>query len=543
MNKYTLVALSVTGGILSGLAWTGWCTGLILLIAFVPFFLIENYLFENQKKFSLNACFIYFLPGFVIFSIIALGWMRVASITGAICVIMGLSFLMAFTMWLAHIVRVKAGNITGFISILTFWLGYEFITLNMNLISPWLDLGNGLSKDIFFIQWYEVTGTAGGSLWILVSNLFLTLFLVNSPVRKQRTRLFLWIWLSVIIIPSIISITRYYTIDQNKRVVSEVAIIQPNSDPYTEKFTIPFEEQLKKVIGMASASATDKTDWIITPETTVDDPVNLDDLNNNKYIRMIKELTERYPNASVVTGLVSYRVYPSFAEAPTLSARETDISGSWYDHFNSAFKIDTGKTIEVYHKSKLVPGIEMQFSNGPGRFISKILPFLGGTKWGYGIQKERTCFQHKDTGQKIAPVICYESVFGEYVTFYIKKGAGAIFVITNDGWWKNTNGYKQHLSFASLRAIETRRPVARAANTGISGIIDIRGAITSESEWWTQTTLRGEIYPETRITIYVKYGDYLMRISSIISVLILIFIFIIIPIRKKSLRFEKTVQP
>ena len=177
MNKYTLVALSVTGGILSGLAWSGWCSGLILLIAFVPFFLIENHLFENQKKFSLNAFFIYILPGFVIFSIIALGWMRVASITGAICVIMGLSFLMAFTMWMAHIVRVKAGNVYGFVSLITFWLGYEFITLNMNLISPWLDLGNGLSKDIMFIQWYEVTGTAGGTLWILISNLSLTLFL------------------------------------------------------------------------------------------------------------------------------------------------------------------------------------------------------------------------------------------------------------------------------------------------------------------------------------------------------------------------------
>ena len=204
----------------------------------------------------------------------------------------------------------------------------------------------------------------------------------------------MWIWLSVIIIPSLISITRYYTISQNNTVISEISIIQPDYDPYTEKFTVPFEEQLKKVIDLASASVTDKTDWIITPETTVDDPVNLDDLNNNKYIKMIRDLTEHHPKASVVTGLVSYRLYPPSAEAPTVSARKTDISGSWYDHFNSAFKIDTGKTIEVYHKSKLVPGIEMQFSNGPGRLISRILPYLGGTKWGYGIQKERTCFEH-----------------------------------------------------------------------------------------------------------------------------------------------------
>lgn len=543
MNKYTLVTLSVTGGILSGLAWTGWCSGLVLLISFIPFFLIENYLFQNPKRFSINAFFIYLLPGFLIFSIIAIGWMRVASILGAICVVMGLSFLMSFTMWLAHVVRMKAGNIPGLVSMITFWLGYEYITLNVNLISPWLDLGNGLSKDIMFIQWYEVTGTAGGTLWVLISNLFLTLVLIKSQADRKRSGLLLMIWSCIIIIPSIISITRFYTIQHTETDPSEVLIIQPDYDPYTEKFMIPFDVQLKKAIDMASASATDKTEWIVTPETTVDDPVNLDDLNNNKYIRMIKDLCNQYPKASVVAGLVSYRIYPSVIVAPTISARKTDTSDLYYDHFNSGFKIDTGKTIEVYHKSKLVPGIEMQFSNGPSRFISEILPFLGGTKWGFGIQNERNCFEHEPTSQKIAPVICYESVFGEYVTEYINKGANAIFVITNDGWWKNTNGYKQHLSFASLRAIETRRPVIRAGNTGVSCFIDIKGARTSETEWWTRTTLRGEFYPETKLTTYVKHGDLILRISSIISLLILFVIFIFIPIRKKTIFFNRKVQP
>jgi apolipoprotein N-acyltransferase len=534
MNKYTLVVLSGTGGILSGLAWTDWCSGLVLLVAFVPFLLIENYLFDNPKKFSPNAFFIYIIPGFVLFCIISLGWMRVASITGAICVIMGLSFLMAFTMWLSHIVRLKAGNVPGFISLITFWLGFEFLSLNTAIITPWLNLGNGLSKDIMFIQWYEATGTAGGSLWILCSNLFLTIFLVNSAVKVKRNRFFLWVWLCIIIIPALISIARYCTIKPFEDKESEVIIIQPNTDPYNEKFVVPFEDQLRSVLGMAAANVTDKTDWIITPETTVDDPVNLDDPENDKYVRIIKEFALLYPHASIVTGLVSYRLYPPSPEAPTKSARKTDASGSYYDHFNSAFNINTGKTIEVYHKSKLVPGIEMQFSNGPGRFIGRILPYLGGTKWGYGVQKERTCFEHPSHLYKIAPVICYESVFGSYVTGYIRNGAEALFIITNDGWWKNTNGYKQHLSFASMRAIETRRPVARAANTGISCIISIKGKRSEETDWWTPAVVKGEIYPETRITPYVKYGDYLLYISSFISVFILLVIFIAIPIRKKK---------
>jgi apolipoprotein N-acyltransferase len=543
MNKYTLVSLSVIGGILSGLAWTGWCSGLILLFSFVPFFLIENYLYENPKRFTPNAFFIFILPGFVIFSIISLAWMRVASITGAICVIMGLSFLMAFTTWMAHIIRLRAGNLPGFISIIAFWLGYEYISLNVNIISPWLNLGNGLSKDILFIQWYEVTGTAGGSLWILCSNLFLTIFLVNSLTKKRMNELYLIIWLSIIIIPSAISIYRYHTIKHSNRNLSEVVVIQPNIDPYTEKFTIPFQDQLKKVITMASAEITNKTDWVITPETTIDDPANLDDLANDKYVRQIKEMAKQHPGINVVTGLVTYKLYPAMKDAPTVSARKIDASGLYYDHFNSAVQIDTGESFGIYHKSKLVPGIEMQFSNGPGRFITRILPYLGGTKWGYGIQKDRECFEHTATSMKIAPVICYESVFGKFVTNYVKKGAEALFIITNDGWWKNTNGYKQHLYFASLRAIETRRPVARAANTGVSCLIDIRGKRTYETDWWSKAVIKGEICPETRITTYVRYGDYLLWISAFISVFILLIVFIVIPIRKKSNRFNKIMQP
>jgi apolipoprotein N-acyltransferase len=533
MNKYILVALSVAGGILCGMAWSNWCSGLILLIALVPFFLIEAWLFENPKQYSRNAFFIYLLPGLVIFSIMAIGWMRVASLTGAICVILGLSFLMAFILWLSHIIRLKAGNIPGFIALITFWLTYEFLSLNINIVSPWLNLGNGLAKDVMFVQWYEVTGTGGGTLWILCSNLFLSLYIINHFTGTKRENLFLTIWLSIVLIPAGISLTRYYTIKPALNASQEVLIIQPDTDPYNEKFVVPFEIQLQKVLSMAGSQATEKTAWIITPETTVDDPVNIDDLGCNKYIRMIKELISHYPRASVVTGMVTYKIYPEQSEVPTRSARKTDSTGSYFDHFNSAIKIDTGKAIEVYHKSKLVPGIEMQFANGPGRLISMILPDLGGTKWGYGMQKERTCLNHNSLGQKIAPIICYESVFGSFVTGYVKNGAEALFIITNDGWWKNTGGYRQHLYYASLRAIETRRPVARAANTGISCIIDITGRRISESDWWSPATIRGEIIPETRITPYVKYGDWLMKISAITSLIILLAIFVILPGRKK----------
>ncbi len=533
MNKYTLVSLSVFGGIMSGLAWTNWCSGLILLIAFVPFFLIESVLYNDAKKYSKNVFFLYILPGFVIFNILAIGWVKVATMTGALFIVSGLSFLMALTMWLAHMIRLKAGNFAGFVSLVSFWLTLEFLNLNSDLLSPWLNLGNGLAKDIMFIQWYEVTGVAGGTLWILCSNLVISVYLYNIVMNKKVNRSLFWLWLIIIFVPSSISIKRYFSIRQNDRNGKEVVIIQPDIDPYTQKFNIPFPQQWDKTLAMAKSAISEKTSWIITPETTIDDPVNEDYPDGNNYIKEAKKLAFEYPGISIVAGIVSYKLYPASDKAPTSSANKIDESGLYYDHFNSAFKIDTGRSVKIYHKSKLVPGVEMQFSTGPLKILSKLLPSFGGTNWGYGVQKERICFEHPGDSLKIAPVICFESVFGNFVADYVRKGAEAIFIITNDGWWKNTSGYLQHLTYASLRAIETRRPVARAANTGISCILDIRGKRLKESEWWTPAIITGEIFPEIKITPYVKYGDYIMKIASIISLFISILVFIAIPIREK----------
>jgi apolipoprotein N-acyltransferase len=526
MNKYSLSGLSICGGVLSGLAWTDWCPGLILLCSFVPFFIIENHLYENKRRYSPNAFFIYLLPGFVIFSILTLGWIRVVSMTTAICVILSAALLMAFAMWLAHRVRLREGDIQGYMSLIAFWLTLEFLCLKIPVLSPWINLGNGLSKDIQFIQWYEVTGTAGGTLWILLSNLFLFHLLVSLPA-KNRKRFFvhLSVWLIILFVPSILSLIRYKTINPTSGHEKEVVIVQPNFDPYEEKFTVSFEKQLEKILCMAEPFVSENTVWIVTPETTIDDPADETMLNENKYVRLIREFVSEHPSVSVVTGMVSFSS-DSGSTRPGLASDNKS-------YYNSALKIDTGSVVEIYHKSKLVPGFEFIPSKGIFALISWLLPELGGLNRGYSTKEARTCFINADKSHKISPVICYESVFGEYITNHIRDGAGAIFIITNDGWWKNTTGYRQHLSFASLRAIETRRPVVRAANTGVSCLIDIRGKVIMKTPWWKSATLKGTFNPETRITPYVKHGDFLMETAIILSAVLLIMVFVLMPVQKK----------
>jgi apolipoprotein N-acyltransferase len=533
MNRYTLIALSLCSGIISGLAWTDWCPGIVLLCGFVPFLLIENHLFENKNRYSPNSCFLYFLPGFVVFSILTIGWIRVISILAALCVVLSSAFLMSFTMFLAHKVRLKAGNVQGLVSFLAFWLTLEFICLKIPVLSPWINLGNGLAKDIYFVQWYEVTGISGGTLWILLSNLLLFIFLFKLKTGKRQGLIYLSLWLAFLLLPSAASVIRYKTISISTGNENEVVVIQPNFDPYSEKFTVPFQKQLEKTIDMADSMVNDNTDWLLTPETTIDDPVDENRLAGNRYVEMIRDFVKKQPTVSVVTGMVTYVSSASEKKSGYENKSKSQSPSNLKIYFNSALKIDTGTEIEIYHKSKLVPGFEKIPSMGLIRIISRILPQLGGINRGYAIQKERTCFSNADKSQKIAPVICYESVFGEYVTDYITKEAGAIFIITNDGWWKNTTGYRQHLSYASLRAIETRRPVVRAANTGISCLIDIRGKVTMKTPWWKSATLKGTYNPETRITPYVKYGDFLMITAIILSAVVLIMVFIVMPVQKK----------
>jgi apolipoprotein N-acyltransferase len=148
---------------------------------------------------------------------------------------------------------------------------------------------------------------------------------------------------------------------------------------------------------------------------------------------------------------------------------------------------------------------------------------LGGTVGSLGSDENRSDFERKSDGLKIAPVICYESVFGEYLTEYINNGANLIFVITNDGWWGNSPGYRQHMVFSKLRAIETRRSVARSANTGISAFIDQRGDVFQATKYWVPAVIRQKINANDYLTFYVRYGDYIGRVSGFVTAFLLLF--------------------
>jgi apolipoprotein N-acyltransferase len=226
-------------------------------------------------------------------------------------------------------------------------------------------------------------------------------------------------------------------------------------------------------------------------------------------------MLKSYPNVSMLLGASTYE-YDYADSRPSHTARMiTD--GLWVESHNSALMIDGNANTEIYHKSKLVVAVE--HTPYPAIFC-KIDDMLGGVM-GSCVGQEETSLLHT-SGIPVGCAVCYESVYGEYYTDYISKGARAMTIISNDAWWGNTPGYKQHLSYASLRAIETRRAIARCANTGISAIISPAGEVLHPTPWWEQAVIKSSIPLSNELTFFVRHGDIIGRICSFIFILLLL---------------------
>ncbi|MBL7896380.1 MAG: apolipoprotein N-acyltransferase, partial [Bacteroidia bacterium] len=119
--------------------------------------------------------------------------------------------------------------------------------------------------------------------------------------------------------------------------------------------------------------------------------------------------------------------------------------------------------------------------------------------------------------------VCYESVYGDFMAEYIRKGANIISIITNDGWWGNTPGHRQHLAYAKLRAIETRKHIIRSANTGISCFIDEMGNITQPQPYWEFAVINQNVSLNSVKTFFVRFGDLISYASVFLAALILLY--------------------
>jgi apolipoprotein N-acyltransferase len=334
-------------------------------------------------------------------------------------------------------------------------------------------------------------------------------------------------------IPAAGSLLVWQHVDDDGETV-EIALIQPNLDPYTEKFEPKnYARHVEEFFKTAAALVDDRTQYLIGPETLIVEQVDENDPRASIYYRDLLEFRKKYPNLNIILGIHSFQKLDNEDIPP--ESRYHQEEKYYYEAFNTALFLPAGPAPapQFYHKTKLVPLFERVPFVQYLRFLGNFALELGGYTGTYSLRQASMTFVSPDRSMAILPIVCYESIFGPYCSRYLPEDKGFICMITNDGWWKNTPGYQHHFNFSPVRAIENRRDFVRVANTGISAIIDAKGQIISQTPWWKKTTLKGKVRLRRGQTFFARHGDYIGRIALIFGGGLFLFA-LIQKIRSKS---------
>ena len=505
-------------------------TGFLALIALVPLLCMDRIASELRLK----HVWVYHYSTFVLWNAMTTFWVCNATVGGGLFAIFANAFQMSLIFSVFRYSKKKFDGILPYLLLMTMWIGWERAYFDAEISWPWLVLGNAFAGSIRSIQWYEFTGTLGGSLWIWACNLAIFGLMValsdgswqrfNRKARIAAPTATVLLFLVPFIASAILWNSRANDADPTAAQEKlDVLIIQPNIDPYHKFEFLSQKEQTKIAVDQITAELdqrqTDAPLLVMTPETFTYDVFIRHGEIQSRTADEFQSLARNYPGTHYLVGASAYEVFDQKFR-PSYTARKW--GEGWLESHNSALCINAD-TRDIFHKNKLVVGVEyMPFP----AFFSKVDELLGGVIGRCKGQGKITDFQIRDgkAGRNIpfGSAICYESVYGEYFTGYIHEGARFMTIITNDAWWGNTPGYRQHLRYASLRAIETRRDIARCANTGLSAFINSRGEITAESHWWEKETLKGEVTLHDGKTFFVTHGDIAGRLCYFVAALLLL---------------------
>ena len=527
LKKIWLVLLSLLSGLILASAWPARGFPGLLFIGLIPLLFTEDYIAGHRDRFFRFSLMLYTYPAFFTWNLLTTWWIVNSTTVGAVMAIVINSFFMTVVFQAFHFSKKHLpSTVSGYVALIVYWIAFEYLHLNWNLNWPWLNLGNGFAAYHKWVQWYEYTGAMGGTLWILTANILGYALLRNftRQILKDKRSLVtahcslliafpLWI-----ITPVVISYIIYINYEEKPDPVN-VVVVQPNVDPYSEQYTLPPPQVLARIMRLASPLLDSTTNFLVAPESAIQEDVWENNLKTFYTLPALKAYTEQYPDLNIIVGGSTFRYYEPGEPVP-YTARKFRDADQYYDAYNSAIMVNALDSLQLYHKSKLTPGVETLPSFKGLKWLENYAIDLGGTVGSLGTDKVRKVYRTVNT-VPAAAVICYESVFGEFFAEFVANGAEVMFIITNDGWWGNTGGYRQHFAFASLRAIETRRSIARSANTGISAFTDQRGDDSRETAYWEPAAIKGSINANDTLTFYVRYGDYIARMAVALTAVIL----------------------
>jgi apolipoprotein N-acyltransferase len=428
-------------------------------------------------------------------------------------------------------IKKNHGDRVALVALPFVWVAYEYSHTLSEWSFPWLTLGNSQTYDLAIIQFISTTGVLGLSFWILTINV-LAFFLYSRLANRQWTALSLKSRALVLLILILYFLPKVYgsfvlaespahdsTASHQDEKKIRVGIIQSNIDPWEKwKFTghDAIDLYLRMTRDLIAQHPYAKPDLVLWPETAVPYPILLD--ANRALLNELHASADSF-GVSILTGLPNYVFYKDSNEAPP-SAGRIKRTGERYDAFNSAALIQPDvQAVPWYGKMKMVPIAERV----PYADAFYYLDFL---RWdvgigGWQIGRDSTIFEEVKTGSRFNTLICYESVYPEFVSSFVKKGAEFISLITIDSWWGKMPGAYQHEQFAILRAVENRRWIARCAVGGFSCFIDPYGRAFDKTELFTRTTIVRTIGRSDHLTFYTEHGEWLGSSSMLVAGLFL----------------------
>ena len=521
------IILSLLSAVLLSISWPTYGIPFFIFFALVPLLILEHDLtnFSKLKRKSWILFGLTFLS-FMIWNIVTTGWLYGAknpdgshSLLAVVFPVLLNSVFYATIFQLYHFYKKAQGTYLGLVFFGVIWMCFETLHLNWEFSWPWLNLGNAFADYPKIIQWYDTLGATGGSFWILLINIyaFYTLRIFEAGRKRKSLIINTSVLAAFIFLPMLISILKYNNFDEKPIGTVNVLMLQPDLDPYGEKYSKDSLTILNELLTLAEDNSKGQIDYFIGPETSLPGfgSISESGFEQSLLLNKIKEFLTKHPKSVFATGISSHKFYTDPSKKTSTSYQTMD--GSFVDSFNSAIQIIPNQKIEVYHKGKLVPGVEsFPYINILKPILGNAMIDLGGTTASLGMDKERKSLKNPFNKGKLAPIICYESIYGEFVTEYVKKGANFLAIMTNDSWWGTTQGHEQLMSYAKLRAIETRREIARAANSGISAHIDAKGIVLADTFYGDKTALFAKINLYEGTTFYTKAGDLLSRLCIFI---------------------------
>lgn len=509
LRKLAPFFVSFFGGILLFLAWYPNGTTVLIFLALIPFFYLSS-----SKTFHPLNLFTSLFFGFFLFHLLAAWWMYSSTIAGSLMAHVFNAGYMAivFLTW-AYVHRFIASKTLQLLVIISFWLSFEYLHHHWELAWPWFTLGHVFAAETTWIQWYRITGSLGGSAWILTVNGILYLGFVSLLERKYINSLLLTsLAVSVVFIPIVIS-GQMKSGSYSETNFLNVLIVQPNIHPQKEKFAgMSPAQQLERAIKLMQKDINVNTDLVVFPETMLIESINEKNPESNAFIQTLRNSMPQNRDVAIFTGAFTKKT-EDWAIADSKALITDSIPFVLY---NSALLI-TKESISIYHKNRLVPLVEKQPFHRMMLPIREFIEEAGGFFGSYGTFNERRNFQLNDS-VILSPLICFESAFGNY-SAGAAMNSGFIVLITNDGWWSSSGGYKQHLQLARLRAIETGRWVVRCANTGVSSVIDARGNIQIATTYMNEETISYKIPIINKSTFYSLHHKKMEILPLLLSLL------------------------